>query len=261
MKLWQTVRPYLSGCVRFARISYLEVKSDNQGTHLGLLWVPLSTLIFTAMLALVFRHSDTMPLAGFFLYVLSGYVFWNFIAESISGSTDIIQKRLEFAIHNNLSLAELFGKLLVDRLFVYFLNLVPLVLFTLILIPENFGPNIFLFAPFLLLAVVTSLSVSYLINLLTVFFPDLTALIKVGTRFMFFASPVFWGVADGATGARQLLVQYNPAAYYLDLSRQVFGIQPFVGESWVVAAIISLVLCVIGIIAFRQSEGFVRNVR
>jgi lipopolysaccharide transport system permease protein len=262
MAIWKSTRAFLSGLVRFFHISYIEAKAEQQGTYLGILWLPLSSLIFAAMLALVFRQSGTMSLTDFFLYVFTGYVFWGFIADSISGSTDVIQSRFEFAVHNNLSLPGLFGKLLIDRLFLYFLNLAPLALLLLLLAPEKLSaPALALFIPFLVLIVLTSLGTAYLVNMITIFFPDLKNALKVGTRFMFFVSPVFWSAADTTSGARALLVQYNPIAYFLSLPRQVFGIESLDPRSWLIAAIVSAIVCLMGYLAYHRSQAFIRNLK
>ncbi|HEV7276360.1 MAG TPA: ABC transporter [Devosiaceae bacterium] len=262
MAIWKSIRASLSGLVRFFHISYIEAKAEQQGTYLGILWLPLSSLLFAAMLALVFRQSETMPLADFFLYVFIGYVFWGFIADSISGSTDVVQSRFEFAVHNNLSLPGLFGKLLIDRLFLFFLNLSPLLILLLLLAPGRLSsPALALFFPFLALIVLTSLGTAYLVNMLTVFFPDLKNALKMGTRFMFFVSPVFWSAADTTSGPRALLVQYNPIAYFLSLPRQVFGIEPLDPRPWLVAAVVSAILCLAGYLAYQRSQAFVRNLK
>lgn len=261
MAIWKSIRPHLSGIVRLFHISYIEAKSEHKGTYLGILWVPLSTLIFSAMLALVFRHSNTIPIVDFFLYVLAGYVFWSFIASSITGSMDAIQGRLDFAIHNNLSLAGLFRKLLIDRLFIYFINLIPFLILLAALRPGWIGIQVLLFIPFIVLAILTSLGAAYLVNTITILFPDLKMVFRVGTRFMFFASPVFWSAAETTGGPRILLMHYNPAAYYLSLPRQVFGIEPLDAKAWLVSAIISAIVCLTGYLAYHHSQGFVRNLK
>jgi ABC-type polysaccharide/polyol phosphate export permease len=260
MFLWRRLRPYVSTSVRFLHISLLEASSQYQGTRLGLLWIPLSTLIFTAMLALVFRHSDTMPFYEFFLYVLSGYSLWRFIQASVVGSTDIIQNKLDFAIHNNLTLAGLFGKLLVDRLFEYALNLGLLVVATVLLAPQYLGLNLLLFPLFLLIVIAVSVAVAYLVNILTVFVPDMAAVIQAGVRFVLFASPIFWSPANG-TDFRLVLATYNPVAYFLGLARQVFGVEPLSMQTWLVAIAITGIMCLIGFITYRQSNSIVTNIK
>src|SRR5690606_4635036 len=101
-------------------------------------------------------------------------------------------------------------KILIDRLFIYFVNITSVIIIIILISPEKFGWNILLFFPFIIIVALTSISVSYLVNLTTIFFPDMSGLIKTGIRFMFFASPVFWIVGDGANHVRRFLAQYNP---------------------------------------------------
>jgi ABC-type polysaccharide/polyol phosphate export permease len=254
------MRPAISVAIRYLRISYLEAKSDYQGTKIGLAWAPLSTLIFTAMLALVFHHAEAGYRTVFFLYVLAGYVLWNFISESVGGSVDIIQKRLEFAVHNNLSLVGLFLKVLSDRILIYGVNSIALLLSIVILDPRLFSIQNFLIFPFLVIITLTSLSISFIINVMTIFIPDMSMLIKTGVRFVFFASPVFW-LASGAEGVRGLLVTYNPVAYYLSLSRQIYGIEPVESDKWIITILITIALTTVALITYRNSHSFIRNLK
>lgn len=260
MLLWRRLRPYPSLFVRFLHISFLEAQSEHQSTRLGILWLPLSTLIFTALLAFVFKHSDAVPVGDFFLYVLSGYTLWLFIQDSVNGSTDLIQKRLDFAVHNSMSMLGLFLKILVDRLFELGINIALLLVSLAIFSPSSFGPNLLLFFLFLPLISVTSLALAYLVNLVTIIFPDMGAIIRTGVRFVFFASPVFW-VYDGVAGVRQLLATYNPVSYYLALSRQVFGIEAPSLQTWLVAATISFILMVLSALAFSRTKAIVTNIK
>lgn len=260
MTFWRQLRLYISTAIRYLHISYIEAKAAYQGTRLGLLWLPLSTLIFTSMLALIFRHSDTMPIAEFFLYVLCGYTLWQFISDSISGSTDVIQKRFDFALHNNLTLFGLFAKLLVDRLFEYAVNVALLLLAIVILAPGMLGVNLLLALPFLPVLIVTSLALAYIVNVITVFAPDFSAVIKTAVRFVFFASPVFWSPAE-RTDIRHLLATYNPVSYYLSLARQVFGVEPFSLSTWTIALGISAAICLAGAVAYSQTNRLVTNIK
>jgi ABC-type polysaccharide/polyol phosphate export permease len=260
MTFWRWLWPYPSLLIRFVHISFLEAQSEHQSTKLGIFWIPLSTLIFTALLAFVFRHSDAVPVGDFFLYVLSGYILWQFIQDSISGSTTVIQSRLEFAIHNNISMLGLFLKVLVDRLFELGVNTILLLLALVILSPSSFGFNMLLFLILLPLISLTSISLAYLVNLITIMFPDMGAVIRTGVRFVFFASPVFW-VYDGVTGIRHLLATYNPVAYYLSANRQVFGVDPVSAQTWIVAIIVSAVLVSISAFTFARTKSIVTNIK
>jgi ABC-type polysaccharide/polyol phosphate export permease len=259
--LWLRLRPYVSIFVRHMRISYLEAKSDYEGTALGILWIPVSTLSFSLLLGFVFHGGGPMTPIQFFLYVLSGYVAWNFISDTILRSTKIIQARFEFAVHNNLSLAGLFGKMLADRGFEFGLELAMLILAVLVLSPLSYGPQVLLLIVLIPMLAIVSLALSYLINLLTLFFPDLGNVVSTGVRLMFFATPIFWRVEDRAADPRGLLEVYNPASYFLMMMRQSFGVEPFQAFSWMVGGLITLIVVVAGWYAYRQTNSFVRNLR
>jgi lipopolysaccharide transport system permease protein len=258
--LWLRIRPYLSNFVRYMHISYLEAKSQYEGTVLGILWIPVSTLSFALLLGFVFHSGGSMSATQFFLYVLSGYVTWNFVSDSILRSTNIIQNKFEFAIHNNLGLAGLFGKMLADRGFEFAIELAVLVLAVLILSPLSYGPPILLLLVLIPILCVVSLAASYLINLLTLFFPDLGNVVSTAVRLMFFATPIFWFVEERSDW-RAFLEVYNPASYFLMMMRQSFGLQPVQLHVWLIGGVISLIVVVAGYVAFRQSQSFVRNLR
>lgn len=261
LSTWRAIRPHLSRLVRFFHISSIEARSERQSSYLGILWGPLSTLIFTAMLALVFRQPHLITGGEFYLYVLAGYVLWSFITATITSSTTVIQRRLDFAVHNNLTLVGLFYKLLIDRLFAMSLDLILLVFAIIILAPGSLGLHLVLVPPLLVALALVSLAVAYLVNLAVILFPDLEVILNVGVRFMFFVSPVFWGAEGGATGVRAALIDYNPAAYFLSVFRQSFGVAPLEPKAWIVVIGFSVTLCAIGVIAYYRSHAFVRNLK
>ena len=258
--LWLRIRPYLSIFVRHMRISFLEAASNYEGTALGILWIPVGTVCFSMIIGFVLRVSGTMAPFEFFLYVLSGYVTWNFISDTIIRSTRIIQSRMDFAVHNNLGLGGLFGKVLADRGIEFGLEFLTLALAVLILQPWSYGPQIFLLVIFLPMLAITSLGLSYLVNLVTLFFPDLGNLISTAMRLMLFATPIFWTVESGSD-ARVWLEALNPAAYYLMMMRQSFGLEAFVLHEWLVGGVITLIVAVVGAYAYRRSASFVKNLR
>lgn len=259
--IWRYIRPHISRLVRFFHISLIEARSERRASRLGVLWKPLSTLLFTGVLALVFMHPQSDSIGHFYLYVLAGYIAWGFISASIAASTNVIQRRYDFAIHNNLTLAGLFFKLLIDRVFLLLLDIGLLLAAIIILAPGQIGLHLLLMVPLLVMLSFVSLATAYLVNLMVISYPDLDAMFEVGVRFMFFASPVFWGSEGDATGLRAVLLEYNPVVYFLSVFRQVFGITPFASLDWIISGVVSAVICGSGWIAFLRTQDFVRNLK
>ena len=248
--------------VRFTRICLLELRAQHQRTLLGVFWIPLSALLFTAVLALVFRHSGHFSYIGFFFYVLSGYTLWSFISRSITDSTTLVQKSFDAAIHNGLNLPMMFAKSLLERLLEYSLNLAVLLVLATFLLDGFLSPRLLLLLPALAIISVTSLAISYVINVVTVLIPDMANLFKTAVRLFFFASPVFWFAGDiRATDARAILTTYNPASYYLDLPRQAAGITSLNWTHWLVTLVFTIVMSAIAFAAYRWSHAFIRNIR
>ena len=248
--------------VRYIRICILELRAQHQRTLLGVFWIPFSALLFTFVLTLVFRHSGYFSFAGFFFYVLSGYILWSLISRSITDSITLIQKSYDAAIHNGLNMPMMFAKSLMERLLEYLLNLAIFLVLALLFLDGFVSIRLLLFVPALVIISLTSLAISYVINVMAVLIPDLQNLVKTAVRLFFFASPVFWFAGDiDSSDVRNVLTTYNPAAYYLDLPRQAAGIVPVNATDWLVALVMTTVLCIAGFITFRWSNQFIRNIR
>jgi len=261
MKLTKQARNVVSQSIRYLRISYMEAKSSQAGAYLGILWIPLSSILFSVTLATVFKHSDKISILEFCLYVLSGYTLWSFISDLINSSVDVMQTKWDFAIHNRLGLFGLFAKQMSDKILEYVLNLFGIFVVMIVVAPNNIGPNILLFIIVLLIMATTYIPAAYLINVLTIFYPDLKALIRVASRFLFFISPVFW-MADGKSNSmREVLVHYNPISYYLSLPRQAVGVEPFSLSVWVVAISVTCFIILSGSIVYYYTHKFIRNLK
>ena len=251
---------------RFFLISYYENKAQYQQTRLGLAWIPASSTFFVLVLTGVFAHIQSMSAVDYFLYVLSGYCAWMLILETINQSTSTIQGQLDFANHNRVSMVELFIKNVVDRLFRHMLNIGTLYGILLVLAVAgdvrwaDIARSLLLYPIVLAFALPTALGTSYIVNSVSLVWPDLEKVIHTSTRFLFFLSPVFWIYNAGETGFRQLLVTWNPVVYWLDVTRQAFGLNELDIRSWIVVAMNMIAVCAIAMFVYRRNAGIIRNI-
>lgn len=260
MDLHKSLRAIASRTIRLFLIVYFENKSAYERTKVGLLWIPASTVAFVVTLTLVFGPRDSVDPTQFFLYVFIGYSLWIFILDTITQSANIIQGQIDFANHNRMSLFDLYLKNLVDRLFRHLMNVAALFLFAGFLTPHTILLSFLFYILLLFLLMAVSFGLSYLINYVTLVFPDTEKAIHIVARFLFFLSPVFWMAHPEGTGARNLLLVYNPVSYFLSITRQIFFVEPFNLQSWIVAVAMAVIVCVSGYICYRLTKNHVRNI-
>lgn len=257
---------FLQSAYRFAQISFYENKAQYQQTRLGLVWIPLSTLLFVLVLVGVFSTSQNMGVIDHFLYILSGYCLWLFILEVINQSTSILQGQIDFANHNRMSIPELFLKNLFDRLFRHLLNIAVLYGAMLALAFSghvswaSFALSFLLYPMVLVISAVTGFGLSFLVNVVCLFWPDLEKVIHTSTRFLFFLSPVFWIYRPGEGGFRYLLITFNPVTYWLDIIRQAIGVAPLDLSAWTTCLLISSAVCATAYLAYHRTLNLIRNI-
>lgn len=232
--VYKRLRIFVGTYLRWLLISFYETKATYNNTKIGLLWVPLSNMIFIVLLVLLFGRGGSADKLDYFIYVSAGFMLWTFIAETISNGSIIFLSKKDFAISNSITLDNLLVKETTDRIFRHLLNMALLMVVIGFIAPLDMPLILLLYAVFVVFIFRTSVYLSYILSSVVVLYPDVGKGIPTATRFLFFASPVFWKVdveaslsgVDG-TNFRVLLETFNPVSYYLSMTRQVFGIEAF----------------------------------
>jgi ABC-2 type transport system permease protein len=99
---------------------------------------------------------------------------------------------------------------------------------------------------------VLTLGVALIVAPLVVFFRDLERAVKLGLRFMFYASPVVYGLVDMPVTLRPLAA-FNPMSGILSLYRSAFFPQELNWIDVIMSAILSLVILGAGLLVFRRT--------
>jgi ABC-type polysaccharide/polyol phosphate export permease len=260
--IWASVPgQVLRRVMRFLRISLIELSAESRVTALGIFWVPLTTILFSLVLALLFHPLSSGSQSQFFLYVLVGYSLWQFVAATLNSSIDLMRRQFDNAVHNGLNLSGLYLKALSDRAVELGLNLATCLVATALLNVSGLGMAVILLIPALTLVLMMSLAISYMVSLVATLAPDVGRLIKTSTRFLFFISPVFWSPASTDQAIRQLIYSFNPASYYLEIMRQAFGIEEISILSWAAATAITLVCAMASWVLFIRTRNMITNIK
>jgi ABC-type polysaccharide/polyol phosphate export permease len=203
-----------------------EVKVRYKNSYLGIIWSLLTPLLMTAIFTVVFATFLRIPVDRFASFFLSGYLVWQFYANSVNASVGAIVgngpliRKVYFpreVIPFSLVLAQAFHfclALLATAPFFYWQR-------------GNFLPYLPAVAIGLVLLIAFSAGMSMIFAALNVTFRDLQELTQVIFLAWFYGTPVIYPIylTDEGHPWIRMLIEANPMTWFVQLfQRALYGI-------------------------------------
>lgn len=220
----------------------------------GLFWAVLDPIAFVIILYLVFSSrfggSDT---ASFAVYLITGQVAFEFFSGSITSITTSISEHSFLLRKVNFRVAILPIVTLVSHLMIH-----CIVLFVtfIILFYNGVYPNLYWFQLlyYIIALSVLLVSMGWLTSAIYLFFPDISNIIQIVTRALFFLTPIFWNI-KGQYPDVQRILKMNPLYYIVTGYRE--SLTESVGfwhHPWLTLLYwsVCLVFMVAGVIIFKR---------
>lgn len=194
-----------------------DLKVRYKRSVLGIAWTMLNPLLTMAVFTMVFSQFLRVPVKNFTVYFLSGFLLWNFVAQTTSWSTGCL-----------LGYASLIKKIYVPRsIFVLatvlagfvnlLLSLIPLALIMLVV-----GHPFHLVLSFIpipmLLGMMFALGLSLLLAPLSLMFADIVPIYQVVLTLWLYLTPVMYPV-EMVPDAYRGIVDANPMSYFVEAFR------------------------------------------
>jgi len=198
------------------------VKLRHVGSVLGFFWTLLNPFLYIVTYWLVFSVFINMGLSNYPLFLIPGFLAWNFFATSLNNSSEAI-----------INSKDLISKIAFPKEILVIINIaVPLfdfvIAITLYLIVINLIPGAYSFSPLILLLplivflqLVVTFGLSLIIACLSVYFRDIPQLVQVGTILLFFLTPVFYPISF-IPGKWHYIFQLNPMAILITFYHDIF---------------------------------------
>ncbi len=194
-----------------------DLKVRYKRSVLGVAWTMLNPLLTMVVFTMVFSHVLRVPVQNFTVYFLSGFLLWNFVAQTTSWSTSCL-----------LSYASLIKKIYVPKaVFVLatvlaglvnlLLSLVPLALIMLV-VGHPFHLAIAFIPVPMLLGMLFALGLSLLLAPLSVMFADIVPIYQVLLTLWLYLTPVMYP-AEMVPAAYRGIVDANPMSYLVESFR------------------------------------------
>jgi ABC-2 type transport system permease protein len=230
-----------------------EFKGSDQGSALGAIWSAASPLVALVVLYVVFHRHFGEDIPAYPLYLLLGIVLVGFFRSTTSDLMTLFSHQRSLLMNTTVppltvllaaastNISKLLGQLLICTALSGFYGL--LTVRALLLLPLLVG------------FVALTLGVAMLLCTIRVFFKDTGHLWRLGSRLLFFATPVFYTLDSMSPQTRPLLFWLNPLTPFLIGFRE--GLMHLGQASWetfLYSIVIGLVALAIGYWAFLLRE-------
>ena len=237
-----------------------ELKSEVAGSHLGWLWWFLEPLcfmlVYAFMVMAIFNASEKYMLA----FVFVGNTIWTFFSKSLTASVKLISS------NKNIVTKVYIPKfiLVLVKMFVNFFKLlVSLILVAglMAIYKVPLSLTMLQMIPTLVLLFLLTFGICVILSHFGVFVEDLSNLINIFLKLLFYFSGIFYSVATRVPAPYgKILARINPAAFIIEQCRG--SLLYAQGLDWAVYGIwfaIAIVLCVIGIkVIYKNENNYVK---
>lgn len=221
-------------------------------SFLGYLWSVLDPLVMAVIYWFVFTQIVDRAIGAepYIVFLLAGLLPWTWFNGAIGDSTRAFIKDAKLVRSTRLPRSVWVARIVLSKGIEFVLAIPVLAAFAII-----FGAELTWGVLWLPLAIVLQatliLGLGLMIAPLVVFFRDLERAVKLVLRFLFYASPIIYGLSDLPDGL-DVWMAFNPLSGIISLYRAAFfpeQVEPF---AVVIAALMSLVALAAGILVFRR---------
>jgi ABC-2 type transport system permease protein len=231
-----------------------DLKVRYSTSVLGYVWSILDPLVMSGIYWFVFTQvfSKGVGEQPYIVFLLTALLPWMWFTNTISDCTRAFIRGAKL-IRSTKIPRTIWVTSLVTSKGIEFLASLPVLALFAILAGATLHIEALWFVVAILLQAVLITGIGLIVAPLVVFFRDLERAVKLLLRFLFYASPIIYGVTD-LPPQLHTLAAFNPLSGIFSLYRAAFfpdQIEPF---TVAMAAVISVLVLVIGIFVFRRSE-------
>ena len=237
-----------------------ELKSEVATSHLNWLWWILDPIMFMFVygfiVAIVFKEGEP----SFPVFILVGLTVWNMVSGTINMSTTIIDK---FSGVIKKIYIPKFILIIIRQgtfLFKFFISS-ALILVVMLIIGVPYSLSLLNYPLIVILMMVITFGFSSILAHVGVFLPDLSKIMNIVMRMLFYMSGVFFNVIDKVPAPwGEILGYVNPFAFIMKEFRVIVidGVNPdyMLMGIWF---LIGIILSVIGIsLIYRYENTYVK---
>jgi ABC-2 type transport system permease protein len=220
---------------------------------LGYFWSILDPLVMAAIYWFVFTQVFQRDVGEdpYIVFLLSALLPWTWFTGAVSDTTRAFIREAKLVRSTKIPRTIWVVSLVLSK-GIEFIASLPVLAFFVILYGAQVNPNIGFFALGILIQGVLTVGVGLIVAPLVVFFRDLERAVKLALRFLFYASPIIYGVTN-LPEQLHFWAAFNPLSGIFSIYRSAFFPEQLDWFMVAVSAGMSIVILCVGLLVFKRS--------
>ena len=234
-----------------------ELKTEIINSYLGWIWMILEPLcfmlIYTFIAVVVFKSS----VQYFPIFVFIGLAIWNFFNKMVNVSVKLVASNRDIVTKVYVPKFVLLLTKMGVNLFKMFVSFIIIIIF-MIFYKVPISLNILWSIPIVLTSIIFTFGVCSIVMHLGVFAEDLTNLINIALRLIFYLTGIFYDISARIHNVlyRTILLDLNPIANFIYNMRNVLIYKSApVGVWTLIWFLVGVLLCILGIKTIYKYEN------
>jgi ABC-2 type transport system permease protein len=223
-------------------------------SFLGYFWSILDPLVMAGIYWFVFTQIFKRGVGHepYIVFLLCGLLPWMWFTGSVADATLAFTREAKLVRSTTIPRTIWVSRVVLSKGIEFVASIPVLAVFAIATGATLHWEALWFFLAVVLQAVLT-LGIGLIVAPLVVFFRDLERAVRLGLRFLFYASPIIYGLQDLAPLGLDTIGAFNPLSGIISLYRASFFPQQLDWFAVAVSAGMSLVLFAIGVLIFRRT--------
>jgi len=222
---------------------------------LGYVWSILDPLVMAGIYWFVFTQvfDRTVGEQPYIVFLLTALLPWMWFNGAVSDATRAYLREAKLIRSTKIPRTIWVARLVLSKGIEFIASLPVLAIFAIATGAVLHWEAVYFVLGVLLQAILT-IGVGLIVAPLVVFFRDLERAAKLALRFLFYASPIIYGIPDLAKLGLDGLAAFNPLAGIFSLYRAAFFPEQLDWYAVLIGGLMSLILVGVGVLVFTRTE-------
>lgn len=258
MSAFDAVRPQRSPIDRYRRSLWLLTVRDLRVRYstsaLGYVWSILDPLVMAGIYWFVFTQvfHRTVGNEPYIVFLLSALLPWMWFNGAVADSTRAYIREAKLIRSTKIPRTIWVVRLVLSKGIEFVASIPVLALFAIVTGAALHWEAVYFVLAIVMQALLTT-GVGLIVAPLVIFFRDLERATKLALRFLFYASPIIYGVTD-LPQSLHLLASFNPLVGILSMYRAAFFPDQLDLLAIGIGSGVTLVILAVGILVFTRTE-------